>query len=161
VAFSPDGKSLVVGGQTGAAGEVSMWEVGTGKLKHALETGKYVNAVAFSPDGTLVAAATGGETVHVWDVAKGEEVVALKGSSGWHGSVAFAPDGRTVAAGGSDGKVRLWDARTGELLATLKGHGAEVFAVAIAPDGKTLASTGQDQTVRLWPISRPAAGRKE
>jgi RNA polymerase sigma factor (sigma-70 family) len=156
VAFSPDGKSLVVGGQDRGAGEVSVWEVGTGKRKHAWETGKYVNAVAFSAEGRLVAAATGGETVHVWDVAKGEEVAALKDGSGWHRSVAFSPEGKVVAAGGRDGKVRLWDARTGELKATLRGHGAEVFSVAFSPDGKTLASTSQDQTVRLWPLSKRA-----
>ncbi len=160
VAFSAEGKSLVVGGQTGGAGEVTVWEVGTGTLKHKLEAGTYVNKVAFSAEGRLVAAATGGETVHVWDVEKGEEILSLKGSSGWQNSVAFAPDGRTVAAGGSDGKVRLWDARTGELLATLKGHGAQVCSVAFSPDGKALASTSQDQTLRLWPISRRAAGKK-
>jgi RNA polymerase sigma factor (sigma-70 family) len=160
VAFSPDGKALVVGGQAGGSGEVTVWEVGTGKLKHTLETEKFVNAVAFSPDGRLVGAGIGGEAVHVWDVEKGEEVVSLKGSQGGHRTVAFAPDGKTVAAGGRDGKVRLWDARTGELRAMLKGHGAEVFAIAFAPDGRTLASTSQDQTVRLWPINPRAAGKK-
>jgi WD40 repeat protein len=141
-----------------------LWESDTGKEvcrgtgpKQPME----VWGVAFSPEGRLVAAATGGETVHVWDVAKGEEVVALKGSSGWHRGVAFAPAGNIVAAGGSDGKVRLWDARTGELQATVKGHGDEVFSVAFSPDGKTLASTSQDQTLRLWPINERAAGQKQ
>ncbi len=156
VAFAPDGKSLAAAG----SGAVSVWEVGTGKLKHALDTGKYVNAVAFAPDGRLLAAGTSAESVRVWDVVKGEEVVTLQDSGDAQRTVAFSPDGKTVAAGSYDGRVRLWDARTGELLASLKGHGAEVYSVAFSPDGRTLASTSQDQTVRLWPLSKRAAGPK-
>jgi RNA polymerase sigma factor (sigma-70 family) len=157
LAFSPDGKSLAVGGQfRGGSGEVSLWDVKTGKLKHRLEQTNYVNAVAFSRDGQVVASGGGGASVHLWVVAKGAEVVELKGSEGGHRSVAFSPDGRLVAAGGLDGRVRLWDVKTGELKAALKGHTEQVYSVAFSPDGKTLASTGQDQTLRLWPVTRGA-----
>jgi RNA polymerase sigma factor (sigma-70 family) len=161
--FSPDGKALMVGGQKGdGSGEVTQWDADTGHLKRALTTlaNCLATAMAFSPDGTLVAASDGGELVQVWDAKTGEVLVSLMGSKGGHRTVAFSPDSQTVAAGGRDGTVRLWDVRTGTLKQTLRGHSAEVYAIAFSPDGKTLASVSQDQTARLWPIDGPDAETK-
>jgi RNA polymerase sigma factor (sigma-70 family) len=153
VAFSPDGKTLVVGGQMGDhSGEVTLWDPLTGDLKHALKVATFVNAVAFSPDGKMIASSTGGEFVQVWGVEKGDVIVTLNGHKRGHRSIAFAPDGKLLAVGGPDGKVRLWEMPTGRLREILEGHQAEIYSVAFSPDGKTLASTSQDQTVRLWPI---------
>jgi RNA polymerase sigma factor (sigma-70 family) len=160
VAFSPDSKALMVGGQNGdGSGEVTRWDAETGQLKRTLRLANCMaTAVAFSPDGRMVAAGGGGELVQVWDAETGEVLASLKGSKGGHRAVAFSPDSQTVAAGGQDGTVRLWDVPTGALKETLKGHGAEVYAVAFSPDGQTLASVSQDQTARLWPVNRPGAG---
>jgi RNA polymerase sigma factor (sigma-70 family) len=161
VAFSPDGKTLVVGGQNSDhSGGVTLWNAETGKLNHTWKQKKYVNAVAFSSDGKMVAGSTGGEAVQLGGAEKGEVIVSLKGSPHGNRTVAFSPDGKIVAAGGRDGKVRLWDVPAGELREALEGHTAEVYSIAFSPDGKTLASTGQDQTVRLWPISKRSAGPK-
>jgi RNA polymerase sigma factor (sigma-70 family) len=161
LAFSPDGKTLAVGGQKGdGSGEVTLWDVQTGELKHTLDQVRFVTAVAFSPDGKLVAGSDGGGLVQVWDVEKGEAIVSLKGNKRCPRTIAFLPDSRIVAVGGSDGKVRLWDVQTGALHETLDGHNAEIYSIAFSPDGKTLASVSQDETLRLWPIHKRAAGPK-
>jgi WD40 repeat protein len=140
-AFSPDNNTLVVGGQKGDhSGVVTLWNVETGKLKHKLEQGRFVTAVAFSPDGTMVAISDGSEFVQIWNAENAKVIVSLKGNVRGPRTVAFLSDNRIVAVGGKDGNVRLWDVQSAELHETLEGHTAEIYSIACSPDGKTLAS---------------------
>lgn len=132
IAFSPDGKTLVVaGGERLKPGTVKLWDVATGKESLALagHTGQ-VTAVAFSPDGKMLA--TGAETfafeknpnLKLWNVQTGKEVVALKGHWGLVSVLAFAPDGKTlisVSAGDLDYSLRQWDVTTGNELSKRTG----------------------------------------
>src|SRR5271168_1841217 len=81
-----------------------------------------VRAVAFSPDGRLLASGSDDCTVQLWDPATGATVQTLEGHSGRVRAVAFSPDGRLLASGSADGIVRLWDPATGATVQTLEGY---------------------------------------
>jgi len=111
-----------------------------------------IQAVAFSPDGWLLA--TGGDdaTVKLWDVASGLEIRAFYGLTDKVTDVEFSPDGKTLAGCG-DSVIRLWDTATGAALKPLSGHRWHVVSLEFSPDGKRLASASIDQTMRLWDLA--------
>lgn len=144
VAFSPDSKILATRSDEQS---VNLWDVATGQervtLKGHTDNNWQLLPVAFSPDGTTLASASG-DTVKLWNVASGEERRVLKHSSR---CLAFSPDGRTLATGGGL-TVTLWDVATGHEQGTLKMEQL-VGSMAFAPDGETLA-TGLLDRVTLW-----------
>jgi WD40 repeat protein len=170
LAFSPDGKTLVLSLTLHKDGrwlrsEVRRWDAATRKELPAWPNPPAhkapCNALAFSPDGRLLAACDYEGNVVLWDVTKGKVRAAWPVEAKRRlTSVAFSPDGRTLAVAaakrGRDpepGEVVLWDVKAGRRLATLTGHTDEVLWVGFSPDGKTLASGGGDRTVRLWDVA--------
>ena len=109
-----------------------------------------VGAIAFSPDGTVLASGSHDKTVKLWDIATGDVLRTLAGHTDWVRSVAFSPDGTLLASASDDDTVKLWDPRTGVLVRTLTGHADWVQSVAFSPDGTLLASASDDETLKLW-----------
>src|SRR5258705_4790432 len=81
-----------------------------------------IKAIAFSPDGTLLASASGDETARLWEVATGREIHVLKGHGSHVSAVAFSPDGKTLASGSWDMTVKLWDPATRREVRKLRGN---------------------------------------
>jgi WD40 repeat protein len=70
----------------------------------------WVNAVAFSPDGKLLASASSDKMVKLWDAGTGAALQTLKGHSSHVNAVAFPPDGKLLASASDGRTVKLWDA---------------------------------------------------
>ena len=115
-----------------------------------------VPAVAFSPDGKLLATGTYGR-VTIWDLTTVKPVKVLTNVLGAVNDLRFSPDGKLlVVAGGqpsAKGDLRLYQTADWKLLAVLPGHLDVVSGVAFSPDGKSLASASFDKTVRLWELT--------
>jgi hypothetical protein len=117
--------------------------------------GDQVVAVAFSPDGKLLASSSSGQdrVLRVWDLASAKQLHQIGGYNGVAWRVLFRPDGKTLLSSGDDGTVRCWDVETGRPLGSLSGHQAAIWYSALSPDGRILASASEDMTIRLWDLN--------
>ena len=152
--FSPGGNLVAT---AGAGRSVSLWQWRQRQLVRRLDAAAdRVNALAFSPGGATVAAATE-NAVRVWRVADGAPTAAFVGPLGAGGhdrftSVAFSPDGALLAAGGSSGAAWLWSVRSRELVARIDAHGEVVAHVGFSADGRFLVTVGHDGLVKVWTV---------
>jgi WD40 repeat protein/DNA-binding SARP family transcriptional activator len=155
--FSPDGSRIATGELEGW----SIWDASTGQLVRSNLRSRDQCGMAWSPEGTRIAAASCpfAETaaVSVWDVRTGQRELTIGGDEADGIGVAFSANGRLIATGGVDGTAAIWDAASGRRLHTLRGHTGEVLGGLFSPDGDVLATHSTDGAVRLWDVG---AGRQ-
>ncbi|NEQ57698.1 MAG: hypothetical protein F6K53_09845 [Moorea sp. SIO4A1] len=106
--------------------------------------------LVFSPDGEMIASASGDNTVKIWQ-RDGKLVNTLEGHGSQVKGVAFSPDGEMIASASADNTVKIWTTE-GILLNTFTNYSAGFEAVAFSPDGKLIASASEDNTVKLLTI---------
>jgi hypothetical protein len=71
----------------------------------------FLTALAFSPDGSVLATTGKYGGIRLWDVFAGEELLRLDGHEGKVSSLTFGPVGRTLLSAGDDGQALLWSLR--------------------------------------------------
>lgn len=121
--------------------------LGTVRLRHRQD----ITAVAFSPDGSLLASSGWDEVIHLWDPQMGKSIRELTDPNRESNlTIAFSPDGTKLASTCGNGRVRLWEVQSGKKLWDIQGHKDRTFGLAFAPDGRSLATASYQGTVRLW-----------
>jgi len=131
---------------------VAVWDVESGDLLFEPRSIKYIDAIAFHPNGNRIA--LGGYDLYILDALSGE--ILLMNASRENiddiriTSLAYNPAGALIAAGTDDGTIEIRLAASLELLTTLRGHTGDVNAVAFSPDGALIASGGEDKRICLW-----------
>ncbi len=171
VAFHPSGAWLAVG--TGIPGELGNVRLLDLAKREWLSAGKFrpahdvVTGVAFSPDGSKLAATSADKRVEVVGIGPdglpSGPLFALTGHSAAVQAAAFSPDGRMIVTVSVDRSLKVWSADDGKLVRSLGHHTESVHALAFRPrlgDWAEVppycASGSDDRTVRLW---QPGIGR--
>jgi len=118
LAFSPDGTTLAAAADDGT---IRLWSMTDGAQRLLAQPGPEQTAIAWSPDGQLIASAiTRGNLVRVWRATDGVQLYAAGGHRHWVAALAFSPDSTLLASASRDGTVRLIRAADGAPRAMLR-----------------------------------------
>ncbi len=153
--FSPDAKLLAVGD----GGHVYVWNLATRTRIADLATpGTRINAMAFSPNGTLLATSapfSRTNIVELWGAAQGVLVGTVPGLDDLQNAglqdLAFSPDGKILAAAGHGG-IFQWNLAAHDFTGSVRSPGEGRFPLAYSPDGRLLAAGdwGTSDHAYIW-----------
>ncbi|MBI1918277.1 MAG: WD40 repeat domain-containing protein [Planctomycetes bacterium] len=163
ITFSLDGKDIVMAPRFPHPNRIVRWSADGRRadvFASELVNGD-VHALAYSPDGKLLASGTARNVLLLWDAKTREVIRQLEGHTEPIYAVVFSPDGNLLASGGGHGNrdtnIRLWNVGTGKLVGTLVGHKDPIRCLTLSRDGKLLASGSSmvfgDKAAFLWEVA--------
>ncbi|KJK40084.1 hypothetical protein UK23_40395, partial [Lentzea aerocolonigenes] len=143
-------------------GSVKLWDLATGDHLSTIDPapGNFESdAVAFHPDGRIVATGADNGDVLLWDVTDPRNPVRIAAATGRNLSVhtiAFSPDGKFLASGGGDKTTQIWDVSDPAKLrpvTALAGHTDTLWSVAFSPDSRQMVTATTDAEVRVLDLA--------
>ncbi len=153
--IAPAGDIVVTGEYDGY---VDVWDVAGETLIRTLDHGGPVRALAFSPDGEILATAgqgiSGGvNNIKLWDITDGTLLRGLAADDVYISSIAFSADGAVLVSASSNSSyeryIRFWDVADGTLLNGIAAGEPALTAVRFAPDASRFAYGRADGTVGI------------
>jgi WD40 repeat protein len=158
-AMKPDGTLLASSDQSL---QIALWDVDDRRFYPTIDFGLQTSGLAFSGDGTMLAAGGLNGVVDLFDATRHvflqptigpPEVVEPSGV----GSLAFSPAGTILAVGGMNGAIHLVGVPGMRPFGMpVMAHVGAVRAMAFGRGGEILASLGLDHTLRLWDLTQQA-----
>ena len=151
VAFDPESELLA----SASGSEIHIWDVAHAQLATApllADPGSQARflSVAFSPDGSTLAAGDDGGHLWRWDVKSWMPLEPLPlGNESGIDALVYQPEGHLLALGGSDGSVVFWDTAAYTVTERMP-HDDFVSSLAFSPDGQTMLSGSGDGRMALW-----------
>lgn len=162
LAFTPDGRYLIVGGGIpGKSGVTITFDVTNGS--RLLGAGREFDSVLgadIRPGFDLVATGGPSRLLKLWNTETGEMVKSIKKHTDWITALDISPDGVLLASGDRNGGVWVWESETGAEFHTLRAHQAAITAAVFRSDSNLLATASEDGTVRYWEMNGGAEVRK-
>ena len=149
IAWSVDGTLLA----SGSEDSLQIWNMTSGEpVLQATSVG--VQAVAWSPHGSILATIDNDGSIHVRDVAAQQILFTIDEYQDAL-SLSWSPFGTVIASGGNDGRIRLWDAATGRSLRVIDNNRdrAAITSIDWIPEGDLIAAGDRNGTVTLWNAS--------
>jgi WD40 repeat protein len=150
IAFSPDGKSVVVGSQ----GSVCVWNLDTGITQNQDVVDLDIVTIEFGPRSERIVMGSLFGPLLLWQFGQNLEV--LEGHSGRVLDIVVTPDGRSAVSAATDDTIRIWDLDGARQKRQVQGRVGQADAVAIARSGN-LAYSVYGNTVVAYDLS--AGGR--
>ena len=158
LAFSPDGARLASTG--GRYDAVYVWCPETGKKLAKIKKAEffrhrpYIIPLVYSPDATLIAAATAENTVSIWDSQTSEQIACFTGHTQMVVALAFSACGRFIASGDHKGTLQQWDAKTAQPVGCPVEYAKYAVIPSYTPAGRLLAAAIEEDTVSVWDVVR-------
>ena len=137
-----------------------VWDLSDGQMVVEV-SGAGAEAIAWSPDGRLIASPAANEpAIVIWDSESGEalQVISYENVDATITGLDWSPDGRFLASSDTGGQVQVWERESWGLALTFQSFGTSLNSLDWSPDGRWLAAGAWTGSVYVWDATGEGGG---